>query len=150
MRAGRLLSGLRQGWNTCLVLIAVFCSTAWLVSGPRGCASNNHLPLGTVMSWKQALSSLGLHQSCVWGALGSHQPAGHSWESHTAMEEQCHFSHLFSCKLGTLETNNLQGFTCSASRVLLPAVTLLLTAVIPSNSLTGLPVVTAKHSTVSF
>lgn len=67
MRAGRLLSGLRQGWNTCLVLIAVFCSTAWLVSGPRGCASNNHLPLGIVMSWKQALSSLGLHQFCVWG-----------------------------------------------------------------------------------
>lgn len=24
--------------------------TAWLVSGPRGCDSNNHLPLETVMS----------------------------------------------------------------------------------------------------
>lgn len=39
--------------------------TAWLVSGPRGCDSNNHLPLETVMYWKQALSSLGLYQSCV-------------------------------------------------------------------------------------
>lgn len=37
--------------------------TAWLVSGPRGCTSNtnNHLPQETVMSWKQALSSLCLH-----------------------------------------------------------------------------------------
>jgi len=39
--------------------------TAWLVSGPHGCDGNNHLPLETVMSWKQALSSLGLHHSCV-------------------------------------------------------------------------------------
>lgn len=44
--------------------------TAWLVSGPRGCDSNNHLPLETVMSWKQALSSLGLHQSCGEGGCG--------------------------------------------------------------------------------
>lgn len=33
---------------------------AWLVPGPRGCNSSNHLPLETVMSWKQALFSLGL------------------------------------------------------------------------------------------
>lgn len=39
--------------------------TAWLASGPHGCDSSNHLPLETIMSWKQALSTLGLHQSCV-------------------------------------------------------------------------------------
>lgn len=77
--------------------------TAWLVSGPCGCASNNHLPLETVMSWKQAPSSLGLHQSCVSGDCGLPAASlrGVAGTGKTAVEEQCPFSTLTFVPLQT-------------------------------------------------
>lgn len=47
------------------------------------------------MSWKQALSSLGLHQSCVWGLWAPTSLLGIPGEV-TAVEEQGPFFHISS------------------------------------------------------
>lgn len=80
------------------------------------------------MSWKQALSSLGLHQSWVWGLWAPTSLLGIPGKVTQQWRNRDIFPHLFSCKLRTLEAKNSHDFTCSTRTVY----SQLSTAVIPA------------------